>query len=171
MWTLQYLQIFGYQIQFPHLKHLLYAFHWKTKLCQMKRCSQIETQAFHSGPCVSALQDWCFVCSEAIRISTGNIFVSVSRTRVTGVQDSEALWVMSRRSRHGLFPRESPVIKGVHVYNLFCFHDGRRLDFLFPSPLTLHRHPELLHHCTAERPLHINTQHHYILYMTTHHHV
>lgn len=82
-----------------------------------------------------------------IRISTGNIFVSVIWTRVTG-----------EASRHGLFPREPPVVKGMHVNHLLCFDDGGRLGFLFPPPLAFQRHPELLHHHAAERALRTEEQ-------------
>lgn len=57
------------------------------------------------------------------------------------------------RSGHGLFPREPPVVKGMHVNNLLCFDDGGRLRFLFPPPLAFQRHPELVHHRAAERTL------------------
>ncbi len=61
--------------------------------------------------------------------------MSVIWTRVTG-----------EASRHGLFPREPPVVKGMHVNHLLCFDDGEWLGFLFPPSLASQRNPELLHH-------------------------
>ncbi len=68
--------------------------------------------------------------------------MSVIWTRVTG-----------EASHHGLFPREPPVVKGLHVNHLLCFDDGGWLGFLFPPSLASQRHPELLHHAAAEQAL------------------
>ncbi len=73
--------------------------------------------------------------------------MSVIWTRVTG-----------EASRHGLFPREPPVVKGMHVNHLLCFDDGGWLGFLFPPSLASQRHPELLHHAAAEQALRTEEQ-------------
>lgn len=56
-------------------------------------------------------------------------------------------------SSHGLFPRQSSVIEGVHVYHFLSFDDGGRLRFLFESPPTLQRHGQLVHHGATKRAL------------------
>lgn len=54
------------------------------------------------------------------------------------------------RSRHGFLSRESPVVERVHVNDLFCLNDSRRLGLLFEAALALQRHAQLVHHGTAE---------------------
>ncbi len=78
--------------------------------------------------------------------------MSVIWTRVTG-----------EVSHHGLFPREPPVVKGMHVNHLLCFDDGGWLGFLFPPSLASQRHPELLHHAAAERALRTEEQTRHLL--------
>lgn len=78
--------------------------------------------------------------------------------RVRHLDESHRRGVPASASRHGLFAREPPVVKGMHVNHLLRFDDGGRLGFLFPPPLAFQRHPELLHHRAAERTLRTEEQ-------------
>lgn len=63
-------------------------------------------------------------------------------------------------SRHGLLPRQPPVVECVHVDDLLRLDDGGRLRLLLEAPLTLERHTQLVHHGAAERALQGATERH-----------
>lgn len=56
----------------------------------------------------------------------------------------------AQSSCHGFLSWESPVVERVHVNDLLCLNDDRRLRLLFEAALTLQRHAQLIHHGAAE---------------------
>lgn len=54
---------------------------------------------------------------------------------------------------HGFLPRESPIVECVHVNDFLRLDNDGRLWLLFETALALERHPQLVHHGTAERSL------------------
>lgn len=56
-------------------------------------------------------------------------------------------------SCHCFLPWESPVVERVHVNDLLCLDDSRRLWLLFETTLALQRDTQFIHNGTAERSL------------------